>query len=91
MNGLTVRASIVRASAASSVLRPAARSSFVTRVDFARSMPGFRNSKRLASSPRWFSTGVPVSARRWRACSSVAAFAAWLDAFLIAWASSRMT
>ena len=31
------------------------------------SRPGFRNSKRLHSSPRWFSTGVPERARRWSA------------------------
>ena len=30
----------------------------------APSMPGLRNSNRLQSSPRWFSTGVPLSARR---------------------------
>jgi hypothetical protein len=30
------------------------------------SMPGLRNSNRLHSSPRWFSTGVPLSASRWR-------------------------
>ena len=40
------------------------------------SRPGFRNSNRLHSSPRWFSIGVPLSASRCRARSSRAAFAA---------------
>ena len=55
------------------------------------SMPGLRNSKIDQSSPRWFSIGVPVIARRCRPFSSRAALADWLSAFLIAWASSRMT
>ena len=38
-------------------------------------MPGLRNSNKLHSSPRWFSTGVPLSASRWSACSSRAALA----------------
>ena len=28
------------------------------------SIPALRNSNRLHSSPRWFSTGVPLNARR---------------------------
>ena len=55
------------------------------------SMPGLRNSKIDQSSPRWFSIGVPLIARRCRPRSSRAALAAWLSAFLIAWASSRIT
>ena len=55
------------------------------------SMPGLRNSKIDHSSPRWFSIGVPLIARRCRAFrSNLAALADWLSAFLIAWASSRM-
>ncbi len=54
------------------------------------SIPGLRNSNRLHNSPRWFSIGVPLRARRCSAPISRAAFADWLLAFLIAWASSRM-
>ena len=56
----------------------------------APSMPGLRNSNRLQSSPRWFSTGVPESARR---CSPRAGAPPWpcaCSAFLIACASSRI-
>ncbi len=52
--------------------------------------PGFKNSKIDHSSPRWFSTGVPVSARRCSARISRQALADCDAAFLIAWASSRM-
>ena len=55
------------------------------------SIPGLRNSKIDQSSPRWFSIGVPLMARRCRPLSSRAALAAWLSAFLIACASSRIT
>ena len=55
------------------------------------SMPGFKNSKIDQSSPRWFSIGVPLMASRCRPRSSRAALADWLSAFLIAWASSRIT
>ena len=55
------------------------------------SMPGLRNSKIDQSSPRWFSIGVPLIARRCRPRSKRAALAAWLSAFLIACASSRIT
>ena len=44
-------------------------------ADAAPSRPGLRNSNRLHSSPRWFSTGVPLSASRCVARSSRAAFA----------------
>ena len=42
-------------------------------------------------SPRWFSTGVPVSAMRACAFSALAALVCLAFGFLIACASSRMT
>ena len=42
------------------------------------------------SSPKWFSIGVPLIASLYRLRKSRAAFADWLSAFLIAWASSRI-
>ena len=54
------------------------------------SIPGLRNSKIDQSSPRWFSIGVPLIASRCFPRKSRAALAAWLSAFLIAWASSRI-
>ena len=52
------------------------------------SRPGSTASNCAHSSPRWFSSGVPVIAMRWRADSSRTTRAAWLRAFLIACASS---
>ena len=46
---------------------PRDRRSRAERGRAAPSSPGFRNSNRLHSSPRWFSIGVPLSARRCRA------------------------
>jgi hypothetical protein len=54
------------------------------------SSPGLRNSKRLHSSPRWFSIGVPLRASRYRERSSRAAFADAVAVFLMACASSRI-
>src|SRR5204862_244908 len=54
-------------------------------------MPGFRNSKRLPSSARRFSTGVPDITRRCFALRRRAAFAASVSRVLMAWASSRIT
>ena len=45
-------------------------------ADEVPSSPGFRNSNRLHSSPRWFSIGVPLSASRCLPRSSRAALAA---------------
>ena len=36
----------------------------ILKIEAAPSIPGFRNSNRLHNSPRWFSIGVPLSARR---------------------------
>jgi len=55
------------------------------------SRPGLRKRKRLQSSPRLFSTGVPVVAMRKEAFRENAAAVRFAPAFLIAWASSRMT
>ena len=52
---------------------------------------GLRNSNSDHSSPRWFSTGVPLSARRWLPRSSRAALADSVLAFLMACASSSTT
>ena len=46
----------------------------VRTADRGRAGPGFRNSNRLHSSPRWFSIGVPVSASR---CGRAAAGPPW--------------
>ena len=55
------------------------------------SRPGVRKSKSDHSSPRWFSTGVPVRHRRCSAGTRSTARRAWLRAFLIACASSSTT
>ena len=44
----------------------------------------------LHSSPRRFSTGVPVSAKRTRLFTPHTALYFWVVWFLMAWASSRM-
>ena len=54
-------------------------------------MPGLRNSNNDQSSPRWFSTGVPVMARRWSALRSREALAAWEVWVLMACDSSKTT
>jgi hypothetical protein len=53
--------------------------------------PGIRKWNRLQISPRWFSIGVPLSARRWRVSSSPTTRAAWVLAFLMFCASSSTT
>ena len=55
------------------------------------SMFGLQKSMMVRSSPRLFSTGVPVSAMRWRAGSFRTAFDTAVFGFLIACASSRTT
>ena len=55
------------------------------------SRPGARKLNCDHSSPRWFSSGVPVSASRCRAFSEPAALAAAVRAFLMFCASSRIT
>ena len=57
----------------------------------APSIPGLRNSNRVHSSPRWFSTGVPLIARRCRPRRSRAAFDDSVSAFLTTCASSSTT
>ena len=53
------------------------------------SSPGKITRKRLQSSPRWFSTGVPESPTRKSASTSRTARARRVAAFLMACASSR--
>ena len=77
-----------RASSCSLGARPPASTS---RAGSRPSRPGLRNSKIEPSSPRWFSIGVPVSARRCLPVSRRQALAVCEVAFLIAWASSRIT
>ena len=60
MKGRSACASSLRASSPGLRARPPAICSTLA----SPSMPGLRNSNRLHSSPRWFSTGVPLSARR---------------------------
>ena len=48
-----------------------------------------RKSKMLHSSPRRFSIGVPVSAKRCLAFTARTAFADLVAAFLMYWASSN--
>ena len=51
---------------------------------------GDRNSNKLHTSPRLFSSGVPVSAKRWRALMRWASADTVARGFLMACASSRM-
>ena len=70
------------------------RSSFLTKFANALALPsrpGFRKSNSDHRSESRFSTGVPVRAMRPAACSSLTARAWRVPAFLMAWASSRMT
>ena len=53
--------------------------------------PGINRSKCAQSSPRWFSSGVPVTHRRCRTSSRRSAPAARLPAFLTICASSRIS
>ena len=82
MNGRSAFARISRVSG--SGLRAAAPLTRAARP----SMPGLRNSNSVHSSPRWFSTGVPLSASRWSALMSRTAFAVSVSAFLAACDSS---
>ena len=61
MNGRSAAAERCRASRSSAVR---AAEPLRRRPRPSPSIPGFRNSNRLHSSPRWFSIGVPVSASR---------------------------
>ncbi len=65
-----------------------AHSELATRTDGIFVRPFFKNSNNDQSSPRWFSTGVPVRAKRWRARSRRHALAVSELPFLIACASS---
>ena len=60
MNGRSACASSRRDSSLGLRARPPAILSTLA----SPSMPGLRNSNRLHNSPRWFSTGVPLSASR---------------------------
>ena len=62
MNGRSAARRAARASASSGSRRR--RRARAERGRRCRASPGFRNSNRLHSSPRWFSIGVPLSASR---------------------------
>ena len=54
-------------------------------------MPGLRKSKIDHMSSGEFSSGVPVSTRRWSAEKDLQVRALTVPGFLMCWASSRMT
>ncbi|MNP61526.1 hypothetical protein D3C76_1567230 [compost metagenome] len=55
------------------------------------SSPGLMKRNRFHSSPRWFSSGVPVATMRKSACKAIAAWERLVWAFLMACASSSTT